>query len=157
MTESLETLIQRHNLCAGFTPIPSRTDGLPWDEPKGPEWALPMHFAYTLSADHGGITGCFSVGVGHLRSYKGKRSNTRLLKDERRRYRPKTVDLVCSLLWDASFDPETTFREWCEEFGYDLNPADALDTFRVLRETRSKMMRILGADFDAALELAQEM
>ena len=155
--ETLETLIERHKLSAGFTPIPARTDGLPWDEPNGPEWARPMHFAFTLSAEHGGITGCYSMGAGHLRSYKGKRSDRARLERERKWFRPTTLDLVCSLLLDASIDPEMTFREWCEEWGEGLSPADAFDTFQALQETRAKMRRILRDDFDAAVELAQEM
>lgn len=160
--ETLETLIQRHNLSAGFTLIPARTDRIHWEDPKGPGWARPMHFAFTLSAEHGGITGCYSMGAGHLPSYPHGQRTISLaecakLEKERERFRPTTLDLVCSLLWDASIDPEMTFREWCEERGEGLAPADALDTFQALQETRAKMRRILRDDFDAAVALAQEM
>ena len=157
-TNTLETLIDRYGITSGATLIEERSDGLCKHE--GPKYSRPMHFAYTLSADHGGITGNYSVGVGHLPSYKFNIRPTVYevghLERQRLRYKPSTKDLVCSLLLDASIDPELTFREWYDEQGYDMHAADALDTYNLLRETRSKMQRIFRSDFNKAVTLALE-
>jgi hypothetical protein len=155
---TLETLIDRYGITAGFTLIESRTDNLmPFD---GPKYSRPMHFAYTLSADHGGITGNYSVGIGHLTSYSFRVPPTvnyvGHLERERLKYKPSTKSLVCSLLLDASIDPELTFREWCYDYAIDMHPADALDTFNALRDTRAKMQRIFLSKFDLAVNLAME-
>lgn len=153
---TLETLIDRYGITAGFTPIATRTDNLMQD--TGPEWQRPMHFAYTLSADHGGITGNYSVGVGNLPSYnytlRPTVAEASKLRREREKFRPTTRELVVALLLDASIDPEQTFRDWCNECPNDLSPPDALDCFNLLRETRAKMRRIFRAHFDEALHLA---
>jgi len=157
-TNTLETLIDRYGITSGVTLIEERSDGL-WKH-DGPSYRRPMHFAYTLSADHGGITGNYSVGFGHLPSHKYGMSPTvyevGVLERERLKYKPSTKDLVCSLLLDASIDPELTFREWCDDMGCDMHPADAVDTYNLLRETRSKMQRIFRSDFDKAVTLALE-
>lgn len=158
-TNTLETLIDRYGITAGFTLIDERTDNLMPD--TGPEWQRPMHYAFTLSADHGGITGNYSVGIGHLPSYdyslRPTVDNVNQLKRERQKFRPATRDLVWSLLLDASIDPELSFRDWCLEYpDVFTSPADALDCYNALRDIRSKLQRIFRSDFDLAVQLAQE-
>lgn len=155
-TNTLETLIDRYGITSGLTLIDERSDGL--CEHEGHYYSRPMHFAYTLSADHGGITGNYSVGFGHLPSYKWSMRpsvhDVAVLERERLKYKPSTKDLVCSLLVDANVDPELTFREWYDDMGFRMHAADALDTYNLLRETRSKMQRIFRSDFDKAVTLA---
>ena len=155
-TNTLETLIDRYGITSGLTLIEERSDGLCKHE--GHHYSRPMHFAFTLSADHGGITGNYSVGIGHLPSYKWSMRpsvyDVSKLERERLKYKPSTKDLVCSLLLDASIDPELTFREWYDELGYGMHAADALDIYNSLRDTRAKMQRIFRNHFDTAVQLA---
>ena len=155
MATTLQDLLERHNISGGFTPIPERTDGL-WEDHDGPQWSRPLHFSFTLAGDHGGISGCYSAGVGNLKSYRGRGTDVNRLQSERRRFRPSLLDLVYSLLLDASIDPETSFGEWCDDMGHGLHPGRALETYNALRSTREKMRRIFRDDFDTAVALAIE-
>jgi hypothetical protein len=61
---------------------------------------------------------------------------------------------------DASVDPELSFREWCADYcvtDAEMSPADALETYTALRDTRSALQKILGREFEAAVEIAREL
>lgn len=71
-------------------------------------------------------------------------------------YRPELLDVISSLLMDASL-ADLSFREWVDELGGDLHPADALETYHECVRSREFITKALGPNFDRAQELAADL
>ncbi len=72
-------------------------------------------------------------------------------------YRPDVVDVVASMLSDASsHEPEMSFREWIDADGLEWShPADAVECFEAIRETARFLRRVLSpSEFDEMRDLA---
>lgn len=81
----------------------------------------------------------------------------------RKAYCPKAIDIASSLLIEsASADPYQDWLDWAEEFG-GLQDAKAdklreLQTcFALIKQRTAQLRRLFGTDYDAAVELAQQM
>lgn len=73
---------------------------------------------------------------------------------------PALVDVLGSMLSDVQGWPPAgyTFREWLDEGLVEgMNPADALDTFEAIQKEWRFLVRALGADFDAARDIAARL
>lgn len=76
-----------------------------------------------------------------------------LMKRIRAAWNPSVVDVLSSILMDAT-DGET-FRQWCDEFGYDVDSRSAEQTFRLCEAGGEWARRAFGRDFETARELAR--
>lgn len=95
-------------------------------------------------------------GGGYSRSVHWEAQGVRLARE----WRPALVDVLGSMLSDVQGWPPAgyTFREWLDEGLVEgMNPADALDTFEAIQEEWRFLVRALGADFDAARDLAARL
>lgn len=59
---------------------------------------------------------------------------------------PDAPTVLSSLMLDASA-ADTTFADWCSEYGYDTDSRGALDTFLTCQQIGAELRRLLGADF----------
>lgn len=80
----------------------------------------------------------------------------------RRAYRPSLFDVVASLLSDVScIDGYRDWIEWAADLGYLDGGADAVrkaqTDFATIQERAAILRRMLGADFDKALELSRRL
>jgi hypothetical protein len=63
--------------------------------------------------------------------------------------RPVLRDVLESLQLDARAGEHMLFEDFCDEFGYDSDSRSAHKIWRDCQETRGRLQRLLGADFDA--------
>ena len=93
-------------------------------------------------------------------TYKARTIHDAELEERlRKMYRPTLVDVVGSLFCDASGldDGLTSFREWCDDLGWEGHPADARDTYEACLVSARFLRRAFGARFEEVAEAAREL
>lgn len=70
---------------------------------------------------------------------------------------PKLVDVLACLISDAQCGRDTTFENFCSDFGYDTDSRKAHATWLVCVETDAKIAAFLGAEREAFETLAAEL
>lgn len=58
---------------------------------------------------------------------------------------PPLADVLSSLLSDAS-NADTTFEDWCGDFGYDTDSRKALATYLACQDIRAHVLALLGRE-----------
>lgn len=163
------------------TPIERRTSGdAAWNEralhfavhlvaPNGKSWSgeysvgegIPAMWARKMGAQ--GLRIKHKVWVGydaldHALKFPNTVAAVETMDKIRAAYRPSALDVLGALFCDASgVDELTPFREWCEEWGYEGNPADALEAFEGCKRAALFLRRALGRDFEKCAEEAAEL
>lgn len=69
---------------------------------------------------------------------------------------PDAPSVLSSLLLDASA-ADTTFADWCEEYGRDTDSRKALDTFLECQQIGVNLKRLLGADYAKFVEAENDV
>jgi hypothetical protein len=108
------------------------------------EW---KHYAYSVGVrlNHNVMPPIpYKLGVGHVVKAKG----CTLLKP------PQVADVIYSLVMDSPA-ADTTFEDWCSEFGYDTDSRKALETYLLCQENGVKIRKLLGKHFAAVRDAAQ--
>ena len=71
---------------------------------------------------------------------------------------PDAVDVVSALCMDAEcYDGARDWRDFCVEFGYGDDSIRGRDAYYACERAAKYLRHTLGADYDAALELAREL
>lgn len=102
------------------------------------------------------MTLIYSMGIGHRRipSQPEKRYPLiRTLHDEDQAakfkpVKPKLIDVLYSLITDSSVI-DSTFEEWCGEFGYDTDSRKAERIFQICSDQSVLLKRLLGNNFES--------
>ena len=68
---------------------------------------------------------------------------------------PCIEDLFYSLVMDSSA-AETTFSDWCDEFGYETDSRKALQTYEACQENAVKMRGLIDANMNTLREYFQD-
>lgn len=76
-----------------------------------------------------------------------------ILKAVQSNWKPDPVDIVQSVLMDATDD---SFKDWCDSIGADTDSRRALKNWEACRESDRITRLIFAVDFDKARELANE-
>lgn len=131
-----------------------------------------LNWKVTLTKDGRDVmTFGYSAGVGHCPSYKFNArwtlDYTALIEWETehgypatdklggrypvrrpgsKRIEPKTLDVVSSLILDASAIDYPTFEEWAGDLGYDTDSRKGEAAYRACLETALKLRAVLGDD-----------
>jgi hypothetical protein len=71
----------------------------------------------------------YSTGLGH--------------RNKNKAVKPKLADVLYSLTFDA-YASQTSFDDWCSEFGYDTDSRKALDMYLQCQESDAKLRKVLS-------------
>ena len=120
--ETMKSFIKRNGIEGTFEPISTRPDGLMRESAR--------HYKVTLRIQDGALspkpmTLYFSQGE---------------LCDA-----PTVEDVLSCIQSDTT--NESTFEEWCSDFGYDTDSRQALATFNACVDQERKAERFLGASY----------
>lgn len=69
---------------------------------------------------------------------------------------PEAADVLDCLASDG-IAPDTSFEDWCGDFGYDTDSRKAHRTYTICKRQDARLWKLLGADLYDALQRAERL
>lgn len=168
-TATVDAIIADAKLAMSAKHVPSE-----YDPKAGKDVFQGIKWACMFQTPRGEMSVPFTQGIGHLPDdvYRPTWSRgftngeldkinhalkTGYVGNSSRRLAPPSIYDVLSCLFSDADALESTFEDWCGNFGYDSDSRKAESTFKACRETGLDLLRILGAEhFEAMRDAISE-
>ena len=109
-----------------------------WNGQLCDQWRV----SFTDKIDNRRMSTSFFTGIGSRKDGKPEK--------------PKAASVLHSLLMDT-YAIDSSFEDWCSDYGYDTDSIKALKTYKACRSIGERMVRVFSTDtIDAMREILQD-